>query len=131
MVGDLLGRDEEGVVGTAWSSLLACRTRSRKVGEGWRVPVGVEALAGLEKERDLEGVTVAAVAVEEVGGRCGMAPSIVEVGGVTVLAFKSSRRCVGTITVNLAFSMLAGEPCGGAESVESLSSTCLCPISVP
>lgn len=95
VVGDLLGRDEEGVVGTAWSSLLACRTRSRKVGEGWRVPVGVEALAGLEKERDLEGVTVAAVAVEEVGGRCGMAPSIVEVGGVTVLAFKSSRRCLG------------------------------------
>jgi hypothetical protein len=40
-----------GVAGTAWSSLLPCRMRSRKVGDGARAAMG-----GSEKERDLEGV---------------------------------------------------------------------------
>jgi hypothetical protein len=48
------GERVEGVVGTAWSSLLPCRMRSRKVGEGASVPFA--AVGGSEKERDLEGV---------------------------------------------------------------------------
>lgn len=53
--------EEEGVVGTAWSSLLVRRACLRKVGEGCSEVGAV--IGGSDKERDFAGVTVDRVSI--------------------------------------------------------------------